>query len=69
MNPCSNCQKHPQVADDLCQRCKTEADKAPKMTDAINNAMEANGVKLRFHEDLVRMHLLKLAREGLKSNS
>jgi predicted amidophosphoribosyltransferase len=69
MTPCSNCQKKPVVAEDLCAGCKKEADKAHKVSQDINNAMEANGIKLRFHEDLVRMHLLKLAREGKKSDS
>jgi hypothetical protein len=67
---CMNCKApvNDQV-DGHCLRCRREAAKAPKITDDINNMMEATGVKLRFHEDLVRAHLLQLAREGQKSTS
>jgi hypothetical protein len=65
---CSNCGKKPALPQNLhCHHCATEAAKAPKMADDINNIMERAGQKVRITEDQVRAALLENAKAGRKS--
>jgi hypothetical protein len=66
---CTNCKKHPLANgnSEHCGHCASEAAKAPKMADDINNALERAGVKTRIPEEHVRAALLENAKNGHKS--